>query len=66
MDVAALAVSGAAVIVTGIVSHAFHAWLAQRERERLSATDKAQLVTRLDGIDTRLLDLKNNLPPRRG
>lgn len=48
--------------IGAIVSHAFHSWLAQRERERLSATDKAALEKRLEVVDAKLLELKNSRP----
>lgn len=64
-DVAAIVFSGAAVVLAGICSHAFHSSLRQRDRTLLSATDKAELLTRLDDVDGRIRELKNTLPPRR-
>lgn len=58
-DVAALAFSIAAVVISGMASLVFIAWFRQRERERLSATDKAELVKRLDEVDGKIRELKN-------
>lgn len=54
-----LSVSVAAVSLGGLALEGFHAWLRQRERERLSATDKGELVKRLDVLDGKLLELRN-------
>lgn len=59
-----LAVAVAAVLLGGLASHAFHSWLAQRERERLSALDKVELVKRLDDVDGKVRELKNTLNNR--
>lgn len=44
--------------------HGFIAWLEQRERERLSALDKAELLKKFEQVDGKLLELKN--APLRG
>lgn len=49
----------ASVVLASIASHAFHSWLKQRDRERLSATDKAELLKKFETIDAKLLELKN-------
>lgn len=56
-----LIIAGAAVAVACIADHAFHSWLQQRERERLSATDKAVLEKRLDEVDSRIRDVKSSV-----
>lgn len=47
----ALVIGGVATVLGAITSHAFHAWLRQRERDRLSSTDRAALTARLDDLD---------------
>lgn len=56
--IAAISISSSAVLVTGIVSHAFHSWLRQRERERLTATEVARLDKHLDELDKWKLEIK--------
>jgi len=51
----------AVVVVVAVITHAFHAWLKQRERERLSSTDRADLTKRLDDVDNKLREMKNTL-----
>lgn len=56
------------MVVAGIASHAFHSWLRQRERERLSALDKEALTKRIDELDSKFRELRNtvnNGPARR-
>lgn len=55
----AAVVAGAAVLISAVGSHAFHSWLRLRDRERISATDRAVLEKRLDDMDRKFLDLKN-------
>jgi hypothetical protein len=43
-----LVACGALVTVSAISSHAFHSWLKLRERERLSGTDKSELLKRFE------------------
>lgn len=64
-DVGMLAI--AAVLIASQATVSFHSWLRQRERERLTATDKAELVKRLDEVDNRIRDVKNSIGsvPRR-
>lgn len=56
--VTAIALASGAVAVAGITSHAFHAWLRQRERERLSLLDRETLTKRLDDFEKRWLEVK--------
>lgn len=60
--VAAISLAVSAPVVTGIVSHAFHSWLKQRERERFSSLDREQLTKRIDELradhDKRWLEVK--------
>lgn len=58
------------VLILGSLGYrAFMAWLAQREREHLSATDKAALEKRMTDrdlvVDGKLLELKNSALNRR-
>lgn len=57
----AIALAVGAVLVAGIVSHAFHSWLHQREKERLTATDVAQLNKRFDDLEQWKLEMKRTL-----
>lgn len=63
----AIVFGGVAVLVAGLAHHAFIAWLAVRDAERLSGTDREKLSGRLDEQDKKLLGMKNvldNLPRR--
>ena len=51
-------IPGAVVTVAAIASHAFHSWLKLRERERLSAGDKAEMSKRLDDFERWRTDVK--------
>lgn len=64
----AIVLAGAGVACVTLASHAFHSWLKQRERERLSAIDKAELSKRLDDLESKLREVKNlaQNAPRRG
>jgi hypothetical protein len=53
--------AGALVAVAAVASHAFHGWLRQRERERFSATDKAELVKRFEAVEGVIRELKGTV-----
>jgi len=66
--VTAEVLSASAVLISAVASHAFHSWLRQRERERLSATDRAVLEKRFDDFEAFRRDVKSfmaNNGPRR-
>lgn len=59
IEVVAACAALTCIVLGGLASRAVHAWLELRERERFSATDKAELLERIKQIDAKLLDLKN-------
>jgi hypothetical protein len=62
MTEAAIIVAGLelTVLILGTLGfRAFMAWLAQRERERLSSMAEARIEERFKVVDSKLLDLKN-------
>lgn len=67
-ELAAITGFASFMVVAGIASHAFHSWLRQRERERLSTLDKEALSKRVDELDSKFRELRNtvnNGPARR-
>lgn len=63
-DVAAIAFASGSVIIAALAHFSFGSWLKQRERERLTAIDKAELLAMFKEVDHKLLVLKNE-PARR-
>ncbi len=62
MSDASIVVAGlelTALILGSYAFRGFMAWLQQRERERFSATDKAELLAKLKEHESKLLELKN-------
>jgi hypothetical protein len=59
--VTAIALGVAAVLISSVGSHAFHSWLKQRERERLSATDRAVLEKRFEDFEKWKLEVKMHI-----
>jgi hypothetical protein len=64
-------ITGAAVIISALVHHAFHSYLGLRERERLSTTAEKRIEADLDerfrAMEKWQNDVKNTLAnlPRR-
>ena len=47
----AIALSASAVLIAALSSHAFHSWLRQRERERLSTVDRMKLEAKFEELE---------------
>lgn len=57
--IGAVIVCSSVATLGALAHHGFLAWLQQRERERLSAIDKAELNKRMDAYEAKMLELKN-------